>query len=133
MGLISQRQRQAWGWGAGAKGERQSSSDNNGVRCAVAPYHRKRRLSSDHINRRGVQMMEDLADLAAVLVVGRLRRDGRFFDDRNRQAAGDGQIVVMPAEQDRLEQHREDAEPREAQEPRAGPFMEQFYWPDEMS
>ena len=55
--------------------------------------------------------MQDLADLAAVFIAGKLRRGRRIFEDRRREMPGEMQIVMVPAEQDGLEQHREEAEP----------------------
>src|SRR5580698_651334 len=57
-------------------------------------------------------MMENLTDLAAILIVRELRRRGRVFDCRDRQALGEAEIVVVPAEQNGLKQHRKETEPR---------------------
>ena len=64
--------------------------------------------------RRCALMMQDRADLAIVLRHGRRQRSGGVVEARGRAAArGPGEPVVMPAEQECLEQDRRDADQRD--------------------
>ena len=72
---------------------------------------RERRWSVGNVNRCRSQVMQNLADLATVFVVGELRCGGRVFEDRRWKTPGEGQIVVVPTKQDGLEQNGEEAEP----------------------
>ena len=71
---------------------------------------RGRWRGADNVNRRRCQVMQDLADLAAVFVVSELRRGGRAFENWYRETPREGQIVVMPSKQDGLEQKSEQAQ-----------------------
>ena len=80
--------------------------------CGSAGRDRERRRRGDEIDRRRGQVMQDLANLAAVLVVGDLQRRGRIFEDRRRKATGKIQLMmVQQPNRTAWEQHRKEAEP----------------------
>jgi len=85
--------------------DRGFATDSAADVCARGAHHWE-------IDRRRGQMVQDLANLAAVFVVRDLRRCRRVLDDRHRQPARKRQVMVMPGEQDGLEQDREEAKPR---------------------
>ena len=93
------------------KGDRGGAADHRRIAVDRTGDNRTRRLDRRKFDRRRGQMMQGLADLAAVFVVGDLRRGRMVLDNRHREPARERQVMVMPAEQDRLEQHREEAEP----------------------
>ena len=67
--------------------------------------------------------MQDLADFAAIRVVVRWRRySAVVFDDRGRKAAGEIQLVMVPANKDRLEEDREQTKSCAEQTPSGSPL-----------
>src|ERR1700722_14833327 len=72
----------------GTKGEGAGPGDSSGLARDRNTRDRKRRRRGCDIDRRRGQMMQDLADLAAVFVVRSLRRPGRGFDNRDPQGGG---------------------------------------------
>lgn len=100
------------GRGSGVEGEVGAAGDDGGFALDRVRRSCRRRCNGGEVNRRRGQLMQNLADLAAIFVVERLRRRSRVLDDRRAEMPGEDRVVVVPAEQDRLKQHRKQAEPR---------------------
>ena len=94
------------------KSEGEGAGDKADIARAKTGHDRVRRWRAGKIDGRRALMMQSLANLAAIGVVGRLRHRRRVLDDRSALMPRKTQIVVMPAEQDRLEQDGEQTEPR---------------------
>ena len=94
------------------KGERRCVSAKRRVAGDYGRGDRQGRWACGEVGRRGGQMVQHLTDLAAIFVVDRQWRRVWVAGGRSGLLPGEDEIVVVPAEEDRLEQHREEAEPR---------------------
>ena len=90
------------GRGPRAKSQGAGTRDKRRFAWGRGRRNSERRRRGREIDRRRSQVMQDLADLAAVLVLGDLRRSGGVFQYGRRQMAGEVQFVVMPTKDDRL-------------------------------
>ena len=76
--------------------------DENGIRRGKRDTRSHNRQQHGKIGVRHPLMVQDLADLAAVFVVRRLRRRRGILDHNRGQMPGDREIVMMPPEQKSL-------------------------------
>ena len=72
-----------------AKGEGEGVGEEGGLDRNRGRSDSERRRGAGNIDRRGGQVMQDLADLAAVCVVSGLRRTSVVFENRRRQMSGE--------------------------------------------
>jgi hypothetical protein len=92
------------------KGEGKGASGKDGLGRVGDGRDRERWWCTGNIDRSCRQVMQDLADLAAVCVVSELRYTSVVFENRRRQVSGERQIVVVPTKEDGLEQNSEQAQ-----------------------
>jgi hypothetical protein len=86
------------------KGEGKGAGEKDSLGRVGDGRDRERRRRAGNIDRRRRQVMQDLADLAAVFMDVQLRGGGGVFDDRRGKLPGEPQIVMVPTKEEGLEQ-----------------------------